>query len=223
MMCDLQRTIGLLTSLSQSDTNAPFLRRPSSQPSPRLPGWLLHRDVWSLQSDQMAGSTMARSDLAQERSLGSATLHGNRTAVVKTTARWRIAGIGNITLDWQRPTRLVHARNGHGRHQCLRVGMLRCPDDALSRAILDESCKVHDHGPPRNVAHQGQVVGDVDGSESKACLDLAHEVQDTGAHADIEHRHRLIGDNEARSEDERASQHDTLQLATRELVRKFFQ
>src|SRR4029434_5985753 len=99
--------------------------------------------------------------------------------------------------------------------------MLRCLAAAVSRAILDEPCKVHDHGPPRNVAHQGQVVGDVDGRESESCLDLAHEVQDTGAHADIEHRYRLTGENEARSEDERASQHDTLKLATRELVRKF--
>jgi hypothetical protein len=100
-------------------------------------GGLLPRDV---RSDQMAGSTVARRDLAQQRNLDSAALYGNRTAVVKTTTRRRIAGIGNIALDWQRPSRLAYSRDRHRCYQGLRVGVLWRLDDAVGRAILDERC-----------------------------------------------------------------------------------
>src|SRR5215813_6851667 len=101
--------------------------------------------------------------------------------------------------------------------------MLWRPDDMLGWAIFNESRKVHDHGALRDVAHQRQIMRDIDCRQPEARLDLTHEVQNAGPHADIEHGDRLVGDDETRSEDKRAGQYDTLQLTTRKLVRKFLQ
>ena len=166
---------------------------------------------------------MPRRDLAQAGNLGLAALDGNGTAVVKPAARRRIARIGNIALNREGSPRLVHPRYRRCRNEGLRVGMLRRPDHALGRAVLDESCEVHDHCPLRDIAHQRQVVRDIDGRESQARLDLTHKVQDASPHADVEHGDRLVGDDEPGSEDERARQHDSLQLAAGQLVREFLQ
>src|SRR5262245_28596967 len=132
----------------------------------------------NVSSDQMAGDAMARGDLAQAWNLGPAALDGNRTAVVKTAARRRIAGIGNVALDREWNPRMLHTRDRHRGYQGLRVGMLRGLNDARGRTVLDESCKIHDHGAPRDIAHQCQVVRDVDGREPEAPLDVTHQVQD---------------------------------------------
>src|SRR5262245_45977865 len=97
-------------------------------------------------SEQMAGGTLARRDLAQGGAFERAALDRQRTAVVKPAARWWVAGIWDVALDRQRPARLVHSWNRHRRDQRLGVGVIGRLNHAARGTVLDDPCEVHDHG-----------------------------------------------------------------------------
>jgi len=85
--------------------------------------------------------------------------------------------------------------------------------------LLDDAPEIHHQRALAEVAHQSEVVRDINGGQPHGITHFAASGEDSGAHADVEHRHRLIGDQEARRQHQRTSQHDALQLSATQLVR----
>ena len=78
--------------------------------------------------------------------------------------------------------------------------MARPADNLVGRTVLNHGAEIHHDRALAEIAHQGEVVTDIDGGQSHALAHLAHQGENARAHADIQHRDRLIGHQEARDQ-----------------------
>ena len=71
----------------------------------------------------------------------------------------------------------------------------------------------------RDLAHDGQVVGDEQVGDAEVLLQVLEQVQDLGLDRDVEGGDGLVADDELRPKGDRAGDPDALALAAGELIR----
>ena len=105
------------------------------------------------------------------------------------------------------------------REQLPGAGVLRIVVDRRGRAVLDDLAVGHHIDAVRDVAHDGEVVGDQQDRHPELALQIVQQLQDPGLHRDVERGGRLVRNQQLRLVGERHGDHDPLALASRELVR----
>src|SRR5712671_3082024 len=98
--------------------------------------------------------------------------------------------------------------------------MLRAGEEGSLVGDLDDLAEIHDGDAVADVLDDGEVVGDEQIRKPELALQIAQQVDHLSLHRDVERRDRLIADDQARVERQRASDADTLALATGEFVRE---
>jgi hypothetical protein len=151
-------------------------------------------------------------DQAQDRFFNSATIVSTQATIAKPAANREIGPLARRPPQRDRRTILINPRHGHRANQRGRVRMPRRADQFRRRPVFDDLAAIHHHRARAHITHQGDVVRNVDRGQAESIAHLPQHVQNAGAHTDVQHRHRLIGDDEVWIEDQRARQHDALQL-----------
>src|SRR6478735_2148945 len=108
----------------------------------------------------MAGCCMSRGHGYQLRSLSPAASSRYRAAAVEGAAARRVARVGNITAQNDLPPRRVRIRVGRGGKERLGVGMVRRVVDQTFGADLDDATQIHYGHSRRDMAHDGEIMGD---------------------------------------------------------------
>uniref|UniRef100_A0A6J7MXT6 Unannotated protein n=1 Tax=freshwater metagenome TaxID=449393 RepID=A0A6J7MXT6_9ZZZZ len=169
----------------------------------------------------MAGHRVSLPAVHQCRFLDGTAILRPRAAGAKATARRGVERARHLTVDREPSARPLETgvRDRHCREQRPGVRVRRCTIDVLGRADLDNLSEVHHRHPVRDVANDGQVVGDEEVREPQPALQFVQQVHDTGLDRHVEGRHRLVEHEDLRVEGERPCHADALALATGELVR----
>ena len=100
------------------------------------------------------------------------------------------------------------------------VGVARVTEHRLAVSLLDDPAQVHDRHSVREVAHDGEVVGDEDDRETEAGAEIFEQAQDRRLDRDVEGRHRFVGDDHPRLDGKSPGDGDALALAAGELARQ---
>ena len=113
-------------------------------------------------------------------------------------------------------------RDRHRRDQRLGVGMPRIDEQLVGRRGLHHLAAVHHHDPVAHVAHERQVVRDVQVGEAVLGLQTGEQVEDLTARRHVERGHGLVGDDDLGPGRQGAGDGDALALAARQLHRPTF-
>ena len=89
----------------------------------------------------------------------------------------------------------------------------------VCRAFLDQFAKPQNGNAVGNFRHHAEVMRDEQDAGIVFALQVADQFQDLCLRGHVERRGRLVGDDEARFQDQRHGDHDTLALSARNLVR----
>src|SRR5471032_1487691 len=89
----------------------------------------------------------------------------------------------------------------------------------LNGANFKELAGAHDRDASGNLRHNRQAVRNKNAGEMKFTLEFLQQQENLSAHGDIQSGDRLIGDDQARLQNERASNSNTLALAAGKFVR----
>ena len=101
----------------------------------------------------------------------------------------------------------------------LGVGVTRPLEHLLDRPGLDDPAPGHHAHPVRDLAHDGQIVGDQQQRHPEALLEVLQQLQDLRLDGDVERGGRLVGDQQVGLVRERHRDHHPLALAAGELMR----
>ena len=93
----------------------------------------------------------------------------------------------------------LRVRDGVEERYCIR--MERALHYILHICFLHQLGGIHDEGTMREIAHGGEVVGDVDNAEIVRLLNAAHELQNLHAHGGVEHGDRLVSYDQHRAQE----------------------
>jgi hypothetical protein len=158
----------------------------------------------------------------QHRRLTAATIAGERAARSVAAARLRVDHDGRLGRSrLARPSaRELGVGLQDGREQRLRVGMAGRVVDRIPAADLDDTARIHDPDPVRDMADDREIMRDEQVGEAELALQILEQVDDLGADRNIERRDRLVGNDELGRDGERAGDADALPLPTREGVRR---
>ena len=96
--------------------------------------------------------------------------------------------------------------------------MLRCVQDLVRRAHLDEQAMLHHGDPISDVGDHAEIMGDEQHAGVVARLKLLDQLQDLRLCRDIERRGRLVGDQNLRIERQRHRDHCPLTLTAGEFM-----
>ena len=99
------------------------------------------------------------------------------------------------------------------------VGVPRPLEHLLDRPGLDDPAAVHHAHAVRDLAHDGQIVGDEQQRHPEPLLEVLQQLQDLRLDGDVERGGRLVGDQQVGLVRERHRDHHPLALAAGELVR----
>ena len=98
-------------------------------------------------------------------------------------------------------------------------GCCGAPKTSATPPLLDDFAGAHHAHPLRDLADDGEVVGDEQQRHVHARLQILQQLQDLGLDGDVEGRRRLVGDEQVRLVGQRHGDHHPLLLAARELMR----
>ena len=107
---------------------------------------------------------------------------------------------------------------GDRRQQHLRVRVGRLPEDLHGGAHLDDATAAHDQRRVGDVVAEREVVRDEEDPDA-LLLQVSEQVEDVDPGRRVEHADDLVGDEELEVEQQRAGDHQALQLSAAELVR----
>ena len=85
---------------------------------------------------------------------------------------------------------------GHGRQERLSVGVARIGQDLFGRTGFDQVTQVHDRYPARDLADDGQVVGNEEIGQAVLLLEIGQEVQHLGLGGEVQCAHGFVADHE---------------------------
>ena len=128
-------------------------------------------------------------------------------------------GLGMSPLSTIRLLLRPGTGSGIGREQRHRVRVQRPGEQLVRGRDLDDPAEVHHRDAIRDVADDGEIVGDEDVGEVELLLQVDEQVEHLRLDRDVERGDRLVRDDELRLQHERAGEPDALPLAAAELVR----
>src|SRR6516162_4465967 len=146
--------------------------------------------------------------------------HGTGAARVKVAARrrpqraWHLAGQDDFF------PRLVGTARERSREEGLGIGMLRCADERLSLAALDDLAQVHDDDHVAHMRNGCEIVGDEQVGQAQLSLQIPQQVEDLGTDRHVKRGHGLVEHDKLRRQCQSARDGDALPLPARELVRE---
>ena len=102
-----------------------------------------------------------------------------------------VVGGAHGTLDFVvRYAALLGAARGirdqYGRHELLRIGMLRIAEDRRTGTDLDNFAEIHDRDAMAHPLDDCDVMGDEEKSEAHARLKVEHQIDDLCLNRDVE-------------------------------------
>src|SRR5258708_11423760 len=119
----------------------------------------------------MAGDEMSCRDFARHRPFRTAAIDRLWTAHGKGAARQRIEDTWNLPRQC-RFALALGIRSRHGIEQRLGVGMSWRAIDFALWPLFDDAARVHHRNPPRDAAHDGEVVRNEEVTQAKAFLQV---------------------------------------------------
>ena len=108
---------------------------------------------------------------------------------------------------------------GDGIDQGTCIGVARRGKNVADRPGFDDAAEIHDHDPPGDIVHRGEVVGYEDIGEAEALLQVDQKVEHLSLYRDVERCGRFVEDQELRLERNGARDGDALALSAGKFVR----
>ena len=139
-----------------------------------------------------------------------------RAAGVEDTSRRRPHRARDLALQAQGTARLLRRR---GRHEALRIGMVRAEEHGLRRTDLHQPPEIQHGDTVRDVAHHPQVVAHEEVAHPLLGLEVGEQVEDRCLHRHVERRGRLVADDDARIAGKGTGDRDPLLQPARKLAR----